>query len=223
MYCRNNPIIYLDPTGNTPYVVENSWRGGYGYFWSGRGTDFITTFLYYIPFTSTLQNMSLKICGFEEIDGSAAKGLMSILQKIKDNNSTSTTLDVLSTLEKLAKVDKLPNIMKISGKYIGKAASAIGTGFNIWDTIKFFNDDGYVADQIINWTLIGNNMYASTKEGVEKKYLYATMALKKLISQGKITYKTDWLGNITDVNYNSNDIDNINSVLEVIDKEGGEN
>ena len=222
-YCRNNPIIYLDPTGNTPYVVENSWRGGYGYFWSGRGTDFITTFLYYIPFTSALQNMSLKICGFEEIDGSTAKGLMSILQNIKDNNSTSTTLDVLSTLEKLAKVDKLPNVMKTSGKYIGKAASAIGTGFNIWDTIKFFNDDGYVADQIINWTFIGNNMYASTKEGVEKKYLYATMALKKLISQGKITYKTDWLGNITDVNYNSNDIDNINSVLEAIDKEGGKN
>lgn len=181
----------------------------YGYYWLVRGSDLVSTFISYLPGMSTLNSIGMKICGFEEIDSSSAKGLLGILHNIKNSDAGSITLDVLSTLEKLSDVGKLSKILNIGGKIIGKAANAIGKGFNICDTLKFFTDAGYVSDQILNWTPIEECLYATTREGVEQKYLYASMTIKKLISEGKITYKTDWLGNVSYVDYNSSDINDM--------------
>ncbi len=128
-YCYNNPIIYKDSTGNKPYSIKVDSLytiGGYGHYYdytyTERGSDAITTALNFIPYMGTIMTGCYLLTGWKEIDGSSAKGLMGILDRIKANDMTSLSLDILSTLEYLEDAGKLSKVLRISGKLIGKTA-----------------------------------------------------------------------------------------------------
>ena len=186
-YCFNNPLMYTDASGNTPYVVTIN-KDSYIYAASGRGADLVKTAWGYVPFAGMMVNVNNAQNGFSEI---------SEKNFIKSARSLSSTITEFTSNLKYVKDSKaLSAISELSGW--------VGLGFNLWESGEFVTDRDYIADQLVD-KVVGDYLASSTKEGVTEKYGYAKYRIRELVEKGKLIYDVGLfgLGNVTDYKLDS--------------------
>ena len=218
-YCWNNPLIYIDPTGNTVYTIKTDVkdRDGhklYNVYLEERLVDGTFIALGFIPLVSLTNELAHWLIGAKEINISKkdVNKLVSFLNKIKDNEylniSTSLISDYTWLTENFEELKKL-------GK-LGKAVSNIGTIFSIIDAGMFILDESYIIESIVYWKFY-DSLYSRTREGVELKYLYAYGEVAKLISNGTVKYEVDSLGFVSIDYFPYSEAEAIEDVLDLMD------
>ena len=208
VYCMNNPIFFNDFTGNVAYTHPH--RGGYRYQVANRKETLAFLAFGSVPIIGTIINVS----------NSAAQALGG-MKEINGNAGNTAGDAILQANEVLRFIDDNLNVLKNTGflrafsKFLGIAGN-IGTGIEI---INFFsNQQSDIIDQIIAKQFKAE-MFSDSRELLGQKYSVAHILLQSLISQGKLTYSYDWIGDLKKYHIDAVDIEIISQILQALDKD----
>ena len=193
-YCWNNPILYIDSTGNIPYVHREYNRETrkyvYSYFSTPRDFDLWT-----------ITNGTIFKFGV----------VGDWIQWIFNKNKAITTDDFAEYRNYASKaiegLSYLQYSKNLSG--LGKLAEKFGTKFfTAWDAADWAS--GYFTqneakDQLVNE--IFGMIDSSTEVGTKLKYFFARGIIDELLNDKKLEYRTDLFGDLVPSSIKFNKID----------------
>ena len=186
-YGRSNPITFIDPMGLVAY--SQRWNGGYMYWVQSRKQTNTFTGAEAIPYLGDViwgvHETTNLLAGMKEIDG---PGLVT--------RAVLPANDVLQNINKAKNfLGDMPLLSSVSNKFdkISKLALAYDVWENVLDSQTQRQD---IIDQIIMMEF-GTEMFSSSRELLEYKYLYASDMIGELMDDKKFSYETDWAGDVT--------------------------
>ncbi|OPX41877.1 tRNA(Glu)-specific nuclease WapA precursor [Ruminiclostridium hungatei] len=189
-YCRNNPIMFIDPSGHAPATFKYS-DGKYGVLADNKWNNAVISVFGAIPFGSNiLQWIIDKGADIETISKD------DMFSSIKGNLGNIS--DALSLADRLNKVKILPEAIKNSGKAVSKVAGAVSSIITLFDVGSAIFGDSAEINQITD-RMYGSMIKSDTREGAVAKYTIYSGFVKKLVDNGSITYKTTWSGSVKDL------------------------
>jgi len=206
-YTFNNPLIYVDPTGNVPYSYKIA-DDYYTYFNTRRGLDLYHTGIRAVPIIGNLASRNPKT---QEIsDKSLLETTKGFVSLVTDYSSQLSYIRYKTAVGDITGLRTLSAIGRVSG-YLNWALFAYDIG-------SFAADKSYVYDQLID-QIAGYYLQSSSREGVEMKYLYVKHRIDELISEETLTYKKGFFGwgNVIDYELDPNIQEQITLELAILD------
>jgi len=191
-YAGNNPVKYVDPDGREPQSYK--WSDGTYHFYAGKSTldgavSSVFRDVFPIPFVGGIaENIINARFGFRNIEtGSSRK----VHEELTDASINLTTI-----VSDASFIVDIANITSNAFSAVGN----IATGFN-WtlaalNARKELNKQDSVGLDIIIERVFGNELTASSHEGVAALYLYTRSRMEKLKEDGAFSYTTNRDGSI---------------------------
>lgn len=222
-YAGNNPITYTDPDGNTSYAIKTgSYTWTYNYsssiLWDfGRaavnlGMDFMP-----VPLSLGLKisrSAYGKVVGIEILND-CTDWFDDLISGINTPLGVASYMGFISDV--CERVLGNSNEVLDSMKDFGEALGFMGIMLDSVSLLYVINHKKEIElDQIIG-LLVGSSLTSSSKETLKNKYNYAKEKIQDLISEGSVSYESDWKGTVTGVFLNSEQIKALNSELSIME------
>ncbi len=197
-YCYNNPLIYIDDTGNTPIIM----KVGDTYYWehTDRLVDIVLSALSFLPFGS-ITSKAIKWLAYTLYDCEE-------VSKKDVQSDMEDALDIVSDL--ISNTKDFAKDITILTKVYSLLSSAKDLYNQITDTTW---ETEYITD-----SLLGRYLYSTDRAVVLAKGLYANAAIQKLIDEGEIEYEFNWDGTIKWVSWHGEVLNEIINEINSMDK-----
>ena len=199
MYGNNNPVIFIDSSGHKPYVSKIS-DDIYMYMYTSRQEDYLKGICQFYRFGSIPVKMSEFTTG---------------QRFISNKDKQEAAADLLSTITEFTSI--LGDVSDSGLLHtIGELSNIVGSILNLISISETLTDKSYITEQLVD-KVVGSYLESSSEKGVVEKYAYAEARIEQFVDDGKITYKTDIFGNVTDVNINKDTQEKLEQEMMLID------
>lgn len=195
--------------------VSNPWHPEKQYYVTTVSKDYAVTrsLISFIPFADKVYDLLTEWLTNSDII--TAKEMSNAIKNFIGNvNNVYSIIDTAGGIKKLEDWKKITKVAKKGLKWAGKVSTIITFLFVGTDTYKELTNDydtGYIVD-----FMFGREMLADDKETALVKYVYAYQEIKRLIQEGKITYKKGIFGTFDSMSWKQEDIDEIVENIKLI-------
>ncbi|NLW48762.1 MAG: hypothetical protein GXY86_15720 [Firmicutes bacterium] len=182
-YCWNNPILYIDPTGNIPYVHREYNRETrkhvYSYFSTPRDFDLWT-----------ITNGTIFKFG---VVGDWIQWVFNKNKAIKTDDFADYRNYASKAMEGLSYLQYSKNLSGL-GKLAEKSGTKFFTAWDAADWVSGYFTQNEAKDQLVNE--IFGMLDSSTEAGTKLKYFFARGMIDELLNDKKLEYKTNLFGDL---------------------------
>jgi len=206
VYVENNPVGYVDLTGNRKMVVYDKVKKEYSYFYSPGLLDGVEKVVGYVPFSSLVQEGARMLSNhyrdkaYLEFDSSTE-----LLADVSQN----TALDLLDIIGMIGS-DKVTSS-------VGNVANYISLFQQTGELLEVvFRDD---TDKLVMDLISPGLMVSNRKNQIEIRHQFAAYMINDMINSGNLVY--DYDGGTLTHNLTKTEIQDLNLALLEFMKQTG--